>query len=434
MNASPAAATDPQALSNAADRTVVVGGGVIGLSCALALLHAGREVTVLEAATVGAGASHGNCGTLTPSHAPALATWDTLRHALLWMWRPDAPLYVRPRWDPALWRWLLGVAGQVRTARFRHATRARGALLIDSRQRLAQWIERDGLACGHADTGLDYVYRDPRAFAHGQRDLAPLADLGIAAAVLEGDEYARNEPAFRPGVAGAIRFPGDGQLRPERLLAALARRVREAGGQIVERCAVHDLAEDTDGVRLLTGTGALHAHEAVLATGAWSPRLAQRLGVRVPVQPGKGYSMTFTRPSRTPSRAVVLKERAVCVTAWDDGFRLGSTMEFSGYDDRLDERRLAALERAAREYLHEPHGATRLERWCGWRPMSVDDVPLIGRAPGWRGLWLATGHGMMGVSMSAASAQLLADLVTGATPALDPTPYDPARFGRGTRP
>jgi D-amino-acid dehydrogenase len=365
---------------------------------------------------------------LTPSHAPPLATWANLRHALQWMLRPDAPLYLPPRWDPALWRWLLGVAGQARAAHFRHALHARAALLLDSRQRLARWVGHYDLACGHADTGLDYVYRDPRAFAQGRRDTAPLADLGIPVEAVAGADYMRLEPALRPGVAGAIRFAGDGQLRPERLLDALAHRIRAGGGGIVEHCVVQDIAEDADGLRLVTSTGSLRAREVVLAAGAWSPRLAARLGVRVPVQPGKGYSMTYTRPSRVPSRAIVLKERAVCVTAWDDGFRLGSTMEFSGYDERLDERRLAALERAAREYLHEPVGATRLERWCGWRPMSVDDLPLIGRAPGWHRLWLATGHGMMGVSMSAASAQLIADLMTGSVPALDPSPYDPVRF------
>jgi D-amino-acid dehydrogenase len=125
---------------------------------------------------------------------------------------------------------------------------------------------------------------------------------------------------------------------------------------------------------------------------------------------------------------MVLRERSVCVTAWGDGYRLGSTMEFSGYDDRLDPRRLAALERGAREYLREPVGPEVRERWYGWRPMSYDDIPIIGRVPGHRRLWLATGHGMMGVGMSAGSGQLLADLVTGAAPAVDPAPYSPLRF------
>src|SRR5690606_24836446 len=148
----------------------------------------------------------------------------------------------------------------------------------------------------------------------------------------------------------------------------------------------------------------------------------------LPIQPGKGYSITYERPALVPKRPVVLRERSVCVTAWDSGYRLGSTMEFSGYDTRLNRRRLAALERGAAEYLHEPVGPARREEWFGWRPLTWDDLPIIGRVPGHRHVWAATGHGMMGMGMSTATAQLLADLVCGRTPLIDPAPYRAGRF------
>ena len=220
---------------------------------------------------------------------------------------------------------------------------------------------------------------------------------------------------MKPGVAGAIRFAGDAALRPDRYVAELARAVRERGGAIVEHCTLLALAEDADGVTLQTAQGPLRARDAVLALGAWSPQLADAIGVpalRRAMQPGKGYSITYSRPALVPKRPLVLRERSVCVTAWDSGFRLGSTMEFSGFDDSLNARRLAALERGAREYLHQPVGAQLREQWFGWRPMSCDDIPIIGRAPGRDHVWLATGHGMMGVGMSAGSGQLLADLVS----------------------
>ncbi|MFZ5657800.1 MAG: NAD(P)/FAD-dependent oxidoreductase, partial [Pseudomonadota bacterium] len=149
------------------------------------------------------------------------------------------------------------------------------------------------------------------------------------------------------------------------------------------------------------------------------------------VQPGKGYSITYDAPALAPRRPLVLRERSVCVTAWASGFRLGSTMEFSGFDASLNARRLAALERGAAEYLHVPAGPAARERWYGWRPMCVDDVPILGPVPQHDGLWLATGHGMMGMGMSAGTGQLLADLMTGRAPAIDPAPYSPARFARG---
>ena len=153
------------------------------------------------------------------------------------------------------------------------------------------------------------------------------------------------------------------------------------------------------------------------------------LGLRLPIQPGKGYSITWTAQAQAPRRPLLLKDRSVCVTAWGSGFRLGSTMEFSGHDATLNPLRLAALERAAHEYLRQPpQTGAALERWYGWRPMTWDDLPLVGAVPGKRGAWVATGHGMLGVSMSPATGRLVAELLTGADAHIDPLPYDPARF------
>ena len=410
---------------------VIAGAGVVGLASALALLEAGRGVRVIDAGRVGGGSSHGNCGTITPSHAPPLAAPGTIAKALRWMLTPDAPLYVPPRLDPALWAWLFRVAGRCNTRHWHAGARAKAALLNDSRARLPQWVRDYALACEFTESGHDYVYRDPLEFQRGRADMGLLAELGVAAEAIDGQAYEVEEPAVKPGVAGAIRFPGDAALRPDRFVAELARAVRERGGVIVEHCTLLALNTDAVGVELQTSQGPLLARDAVLALGAWSPRLADAIGVRAlrrAMQPGKGYSITYSRPGLVPKRPLVLRERSVCVTSWGSGFRLGSTMEFAGFDDSLNVRRLAALERGAREYLHQPVGPELREQWFGWRPMSCDDIPIIGRAPGHRYLWLSTGHGMMGVGMSAGSGQLLADLITGRAPAIDPTPYRMERF------
>ncbi|MCC7248562.1 MAG: FAD-dependent oxidoreductase [Lysobacter sp.] len=410
---------------------IVIGGGVAGLACALALSRAGRSVRLLESGAIGRGASHGNCGTITPSHAAPLAAPGMVLTAMKWMFTPDAPLYVPPRFDPRLWDWMLGFAARCNPRDWEASARAKSTLLNDSRTRLRDWIDTFGLDCEFVEAGEDYVYRDPAKFAHGQIELPLLRELGIAVEVIDGAEYEKREPAVKPGVAGAIRFSGDAALRPDRYVAELARAFRAQGGEIVEHCALTALQEDADGVRADTAQGPMRAGLAVLALGAWSPRLADAVGMpwmRRVIQPGKGYSITYDRPPIMPQRSLVLRDRSVCVSVWPSGYRLGSTMEFSGYDDSLNARRLDALERAAREYLHHPYGATVHERWCGWRPMSRDDVPLIGLAPGKRRTWLATGHGMMGVGMSTGTGQLIADLVAGRAPALDPAPFRPERF------
>ena len=410
------------------DDVLIIGGGAIGLATALALLDAGRGVRILEAGAVGGGASHGNCGTITPSHAPPLAAPGVVAQALRWMFTPDAPLYLKPRIDPALWHWLLRFAARCNPRNWRQSTQARAALLNDARARLADWVSRYGLQCEFEEEGLDYVFRDPRKFQQYVDESVVLKTFGIATQVFGGTDYEREEPAMLPGVAGAIRFPGDARLRPDRYVAELARVVRERGGVIEEQCRVDRLEPTSDDVRLATSQGERKGGDAVIALGAWMPAFARRLGIRAPIQPGKGYSITYSRPARVPRHPMVLKDRSVCVTVWGSGFRLGSTMEFSGHDDTLNATRLAALERGAREFLREPVGAEVHERWCGWRPMTWDDLPLLGRAPGQRKVWIAAGHGMLGISMSTATGQLMADLMTGRPPAFDPSPYRPERF------
>ena len=412
---------------------IVVGGGVIGLACGLALQGAGRGVRVLEAGVVGCGSSHGNCGTITPSHAMPLAAPGSIGRALAWMASPEAPLYIKPRWDPTLWRWLTGVGARCNQEDWMRAAAAKAAILLASRQALPDWIARHGLDCEFTAAGTDHVFRDEAALAAFGHELRALAGFGIPSETIDGAAYLRQEPALLDGVVGAVRFPGDASLRPDRYVAQLAGALRAAGGTIVEHSPVH-AATAADGRWTVTAAnGTFRARDVVLAAGAWSPALGRTLGPALGslgrvMQPGKGYSITYARPAVTPQRPLVLHERRVCVTAWEHGFRLGSTMEFSGYDASLNRRRLGALERGAREYLRDPVGPAVTEEWFGWRPMTVDDLPIIGPVPGQPRLWLATGHGMLGVSMSAATADLIADLVTGRPPGIDPAPYRLERF------
>jgi D-amino-acid dehydrogenase len=411
------------------DEVLILGGGVIGLCSALYLLEAGRRVRVLERSHIGAGASHGNCGTLTPSHAPPLAAPGMVAKGLRWMLRPDAPLYIKPRLDPALWSWLAHFAARCNRRDWCDSTSKRAKLLNASRQLLSEAVQRHRLDCEHRDTGLLYAFRTQQLMDAVSADVRALAEFGIRAQELDSAGVAREEPALKSGMAGGILFPDDGHLRPDLYLKALAARVRELGGVIEEGVDVQRIEIAQGRVEAVhTRTDVERPRELVFALGAWSPRFASQLGLRLPIQPGKGYSITYSRPKLAPRRPMVLKEPSVCVTTWDAGFRLGSTMEFSGFDESLNRVRLDALERGAAEFLHEPMGETRQEEWFGWRPMTWDDLPLIGRVPGADNLVLAAGHGMMGVSMSAVSGHLVADLICGREPVIDPAIVEPTRF------
>ncbi len=410
---------------------LVIGAGVAGLASALSLLERGRSVRVVDAGRVGGGSSHGNCGTLTPSHAGPLHAPGMVAKALRWMLTPDAPFYVRPTLDPALWQWMARFALRCNPRDWLSSARARAAILKASREAFPQWMAAYGLDCEFVEGGCDCVFRDPAEMQDYVRQLPALAELGVDAEVIDGRAYQAQEPALLDGVAGAVRYPGDARLRPDRYVAELARVVRARGGILEEGVEVRAVEADRSRMRVHTSQGLRGARDVVVATGAWSPLLARSLGLpwlRSVIQPGKGYSITYSRPGLVPKRPLTLHERKVCVTVWEDGFRLGSTMEFSGYDTTLNRRRLDALERGAREYLREPVGAAKREEWYGWRPLSWDDLPMIGRAPGHDHLWLATGHGMLGVSMSPATGRLVAELLSGDAPHIDPAPYAPARF------
>ncbi len=346
-----------------------------------------------------------------------------------WMLTPDAPFYVKPTLDPQLIAWLMKFAARCNDKDWRASSLAKMDLLHNSRHLIEEIVKQEKLDCEFGATGMHNVYRSQAGFEKAAKEAEAVREFGLEPRILSGAELAKDEPALKPGMAGAVHYPGDAHLRPDRYTAELARVVKQLGGLIIEQCEV--LAIETgDGrvEKITTSLGQYQAQDYLFALGPWSPSMMKSLGIHLPVQPGKGYSITYTRPLLAPKRPIVLKERSVCVTTWGSGYRLGSTMEFSGYDDRLNRRRLDALERGASEYLHEAVGPLKLEEWFGWRPMTWDDLPVLGATPKLKNGWLATGHGMLGVSMSAVTGHLLADMICRRTPIIDPIPYSLQRF------
>src|SRR5690606_22165873 len=201
----------------------------------------------------------------------------------------------------------------------------RARLLPASRAAFPEWLARHGIDCGCAEPGTDHVCGDARALEEYQADLQALAELGVRSEIIDGPTYLRDEPALREGVAGVVRYPDDASLRPDRYVTGMARALQAAGGELVENCEVRGITEAASGVDIATSTGTHRCADVVLAVGAWSPRLARML--KVPhldkvMQPGKGYSITYSRPMLAPRRPLTLQERSVCVSTWGSGYRL----------------------------------------------------------------------------------------------------------------
>jgi D-amino-acid dehydrogenase len=415
----------PSTSAARSDRVVVVGGGVIGASCAYFLRRAGASVTLIDAGQFGRGCSHGNCGFVSPSHVLPLAGPGAVAATLKTLFKKNSPLKVRWRLDPALWSWFWHFSRRCNQRDAMAAGHAIQRLLVSSRA-LYDELFRTTLTDVEWDpTGVLFVFLTRSALEHyAQTDRLLQNEFGLGATRLEGDALQSFEPALKPSVAGAWRYVADGQLRPDKLMSAWRRALESIGVEIRDQCTLQDLLVDRRLVRgVVTNHGEIAAEHVVVATGAWTPQLRRLLQCAIAIQPGKGYSMTMPRPTLCPRSPMILEEHRVAISPMQSGYRIGSTMEFAGYDATLNPDRLRLLREAAPLYLKEPLPSPTLEEWWGWRPMTPDGLPFIGRLPAFDNLYVAAGHGMLGVSMSPATGKLVAELVTGQTPHIDPASY-----------
>ena len=410
-------------------RVVVIGGGVVGLCSAYYLARRGCVVTLLERAHVGAGSSWGNAGLIVPSHSVPLAAPGVLGQGLRWMADPESPFFIRPRLDGELVRWLW-LFGRACTAD--HVRRSVPILRDLSRASLALHREiaaLPGNGSGFREEGLLYVYRTDEALRHGAAEADTLRAEGIDARVLGAREAIALEPGLKPGVAGVVHYPTDAHLVPHRLLDHLAHAVVDAGVTIVTGGEVIGFTRVGRHVTAIETTrGDMLADEVVLAAGAWSPLIVRELGIRLPVQAAKGYSVTAKRPATAPRIPLVLGEARVAVTPMDDQLRLAGTLELAGLDLSIARRRVDAGRRAAGRYLICGPELDPVEIWRGLRPSSPDGLPIVGRPRRLDNLTIATGHGTLGVSLGPITGQLVADIVTGQAPSLDVSPLSPDRF------
>ncbi|MCB2145343.1 MAG: FAD-dependent oxidoreductase [Deltaproteobacteria bacterium] len=409
---------------------LVAGGGVIGLACAYYLARAGQSVRIIEQESMGAGASHGNCGLIFVSDLPPLCAPGAIGHELIRTLRGTSPLYIKPRPDLSLAFWLVRFAANCNRRHLNHAIKARDGILRVSGELFSELFAEEDLACDFEHRGVLMAFTDPATMQDYEKTNRLLEPFGRAATFLDRKAVRQTEPALNQRVCGGWHHPADSHLRPELLMAAWTRAAREKGVRIDEGCRLERFDIRKGKVTgALTSTGRFTADQFILATGAWTPAMGRQLGVRIPVQPGKGYSITMDRPAVCPRTPCYLVERNVVVTPWRSGYRLGGTMEFSGFDDRLNERRLNNLETSAALYLKTPLGRRVTERWTGLRPMSVDDLPVIDRTPRLNNLYIATGHGMLGLSTATGTGRLITDMILGRQPPFDPRPFSLKRFG-----
>ena len=411
---------------------LVIGAGCIGVCAAYFLAERGARVTLLDQGDVCAGCSYGNAGQLSPSHSVPLAAPGVIWQALRWMPNPESPFYIRPRASLALLSWMWRFRGACTADNVSRGMPVIRDLSLKSVELFDAFNAMDDVNFFYEKKGVLKLFRTEKGRREGVHEAGLLETIGLASEIL--DRAAVQEKLHGPETTavGGLYFPTDVHIQPAEFVRAVARRAAEMGVQV--RTSTEVLGLETKG-RAVTGvqttSGMLGADEVVLAAGSWSPGIARGLGLNVPIQPAKGYSLTYDKPEGAPPLPVLLSEARVFLTPMGAGFRIGGTLELAGMDLSINQRRVNAIVRAADRYLPGlgVAGLRPLEVWAGLRPATPDGLPLLGRSHAYSNLFIAAGHAMIGMSTGPASGLLAAQMLRGEKPFMPTDVLNPARFG-----
>ena len=410
-------------------RVLVLGAGVVGTTSAWFLTRAGHQVTVVDRQPVaGNETSFANGGQISVSHAEPWANPHVFRNLLKWLGREDAPLLWRWRADPAQLAWGLRFLGECRPGRTRHNIAAIVALALYSRRQLQALRGELGLQYEHLERGILHIYTDRQEFALATEAARVMREFGLDRDTVDVDRCMAIEPALadaRPLLVGGDYTPSDESGDAHKFTRALAERAQAAGVEFrlnftIDRLGASDnrissvLGHDENGSQTLT------ADAYVVALGSYSPLLLKPLGIRLPVYPAKGYSATLPLVDGTvaPNVSLTDDERKIVFSRFGNRLRVAGTAEFNGYNLDLNAVRCQALVQRTRQLFPRLELAGEPDYWCGLRPATPSNLPYIGRSR-YANLWLNTGHGTLGWTLSCGSAAALADLLGGEKPEPD---------------
>ena len=413
------------------EQVVIVGGGVIGLCSAYYALKRGFAVTVIERESAGGdNCSMGNAGMIVPSHFTTLAAPGMISKGLRWMFNPESPFYVRPRvnLDLMRWGWLF-----YRHSTMRHVAASRDLLRdlnLESRRLFAELSEDEDF--GLVKRGLLMLCKTQRGLDEEVHVAKEAREIGLDAEVLDAAATSLLDPAITMDVAGAVYFPQDCHLSPGRFMASMRRRILSAGGIIESGVIIDNIEIRAGGVVAVSGNGRrFEGGKFVIAGGSWSAELLKSVGLNLPLQAGKGYSLTLPSPPELPQLCSIFAEAKVAITPMDGSLRFGGTMEVGGLDLSINPARVRGIVKSVHAYFPKFSEADfeGVKPWAGLRPVSPDGVPYLGPVPGLANLIAASGHAMMGLSLGPVSGRLVADLLAGDAPFRPIEAMDVGRFG-----
>lgn len=413
---------------------VVVGGGIMGLSSAYYLQRSGHQVTVVDKGDFSDNCSYGNAGYVCPSHFIPLATPGIVWKGFKWMFNSRSPFYVRPSLNASLIDWGMKFVKSADHKKVAAAAVPLRDIALISQQEYVGWIQAAGLDFSYEHKGLLEVFQTKPVAEHAQHTVEKGKELGLDVELLNEEQLHALEPHTRLKVLGGIYFKCDAHLYPNKLMKSLLDHLRRQGVQFVAGDEVTRFEKNGTSIKKVIGrNNAYEADEVVIATGAWSREIAAMLDTKIPMMPGRGYSVTLEDSQYRVNYPLILMEGRVAITPMDGNkIRFGGTMEVVPTNSAPRYHRVEGILNAVRRFLPDfdipMPPADKI--WYGYRPCSADGLPYIGRISRYRNVVVATGHAMLGLSLGAGTGKIVNEIVNDEKPSMDIAPFAVERFGR----
>ncbi|MFM2361998.1 MAG: hypothetical protein RLZZ316_900 [Bacteroidota bacterium] len=414
-------------------KAIIIGGGIIGLSSAYYLQQQGWQVTVLDKGDFSDNCSYGNCGYICPSHFIPLATPGVVKQGLKWMWNSKSPFYVQPKLDFNLIDWGMKF---MRIATPKHVNAAAIPLrdiAMLSQKEYVSWLQQPGFNFAYEHKGLLEIFQTDAGEAHAHHTIEKAHEIGLTDTVLLSREQLQAlEPHTPLNARGAILFNCDAHCYPNKLMQNLLQYLPAAGVQLKPNEEVVQIEKKGNRInKVITASSAYEADAVVLATGSWSRQVAALMDVKVAMMPGRGYSYTLENsPYKVNYPAVLIEGRAAITPMDGNKIRFGGTMEITSHKTPPRSNRVQGILDAVKRYYPEfdiPM-PTMDKIWYGYRPVSADGLPYIGRSKKIDNLVVATGHSMLGLSLGAGTGKLVSEILQGKPTSMNITPFNPDRF------
>jgi D-amino-acid dehydrogenase len=412
---------------------VIIGGGIVGLCCAYYLRQTGASVTVLDKGPMEGGASYVNAGYLVPSHIEPMAAPGVIAQGLKWLANPESPFYIKPRIDLDLTRWLWGFQAACTDDHVARSIPILRDLALASLELFDEMALRPGFeGAGPEHTGLLMIHNSEYSKRHNLEFADVAVEAGLDVRQLTREETLTLEPGIRTPLTGSVYCREDSAIDPGYFMARLKDEIISMGVQIRRDTEVTGFRRNGDVITAVrTRSGDIAADHVVLAAGSWSGRLADEAGLKIAIQPATGYSITVDDPAGSMKIPAILTEEKITVGPMRGKIRIAGTLTLVGHDTKIDKVRLRPLERQVGLYFEDIGRGERPmpEARSGFRPCSVDGLPVIGRPKGHKNFFVATGHGMLGFTQGPITGTTIAELVSSGTSMFAGDEISPDRFG-----